>query len=449
MSRGFQRAGVPALDAVLARLDALVNLERADRSRGTPGAAAIRRVDLEPARDLLARLGAPERRFRAVHVAGTKGKGSVAALVAQGLARAGFQVGLYTSPHVERVHERVQLGGALQAIDDTALAIHLARALDVRDAAVRESTAARDATWFDTLTAAAFDAFAAAGVAWAVVEVGLGGRLDSTNALDGEVCLVTNIDLEHTAILGDTRAAIAAEKGGIFKRGAACLTGVQPGDAEAGDVLERAAAAVGAALVRVPQAGPLAARNRALARAVLDALWARGVRAGEKRIGGHLLPDGALPGLPGRLERRLAEGVPVVLDGAHVPSSLRAVLDELEADSELPGFPVAVFGTARDKDLVGLLKALRGRVDRVFCTSTGTGPARTPEELLRGAAELGMAAEAVSSPADALRAALGRAQPDGWVLVTGSLHLVGAVRGLLPPPRPEDHACSRSSPTSS
>jgi dihydrofolate synthase/folylpolyglutamate synthase len=231
-----------------------------------------------------------------------------------------------------------------------------------------------------------------------------------------------------------------------------------------GDELARAARAVGAQLERVPQAGTLAERNAALARAALDALGRRGVvgpaagdggagsiaGGGSKlgTVGGHLLAEGALPGLPGRLERRDVQGVPVVLDGAHVPSSLRAVLAELEGAPGLSARPVVVFGTARDKDAAGLLKALRGRVDRVLCTSTGAGPVRTPEELLRVAAEVGVEAQAVSAPRDALLAALGRAHPDGWVLVTGSLHLVGAVRGQVVPAS-EDSACSRSSPTCS
>jgi len=457
MSRGFQPRGVPELDAALARLDALVDLERLDRSKAaldapgstaSTGVAAIRRVGLDPIRDLLARLGDPQRRFRAVHVAGTKGKGSVTALVALGLRRAGRSVGLYTSPHVEFVGERVHVDGAPLA--DTKLAVHLHRALDARAAAVAEGTAARDATWFDTLTAAAFDAFAAAGVAWAAVEVGLGGRLDSTNALDGEVCVVTNVDLEHTAILGDTRAAIAAEKAGIFKAGAALLTGIAADDAEAMPALRRAAERAGAdpaAIVHVPQQGTLAERNAALARAVLDALGARDATvpaphasAAEALTGALIGPD-EVPRLPGRLERRASDGVPVVLDGAHVASSLRAVLAELEGAEGLSGPLSVVLGMARDKDAVALLKELRGRVDRVLCTSTGTGPVRTPEELRRAAAELGMAAEPVVRPADALRAAIGRARPEGWVLVTGSLHLVGAVRGLLPPATAEDHAC--------
>src|SRR5208283_3282076 len=195
------------LAAAMARLDALTDWERRPRSR--------MRVGLEPARDLAARLGDPEKAFRAVHVGGTKGKGSVSALIEAALVRAGLSVGRYGSPHVERVTERVSLQG--RDVDPARLARGLDLTLDAYEAARREGTAAAGATWFDCLTLAAFAIFREAGVEWAVVEVGLGGRLDSTNVVNGEIAIVTNIGLEHTEILGSTRAAIAREKVGVLK----------------------------------------------------------------------------------------------------------------------------------------------------------------------------------------------------------------------------------------
>ena len=198
------------LARILARLDTLVDWEKRDRSPGM-------RRGLAPMEDLMARLGSPQASFRAVHVAGTKGKGSTASLIAAGLARAGFSVGLYTSPHVDRVEERVRVDGRDVAAGELAEALE--RAFDAREAAVAGDTAADEATWFDLLTAAAFLVFQRRGVDWAVVECGLGGRLDSTNVVHGEVCVVTNIDLEHTAVLGNCFADIAREKGGIVKPG--------------------------------------------------------------------------------------------------------------------------------------------------------------------------------------------------------------------------------------
>ena len=248
----------PTLAPALQRLEGRVDWEK--RRRGAM------RVDLAPARDLCARLGDPQRACRVVHVAGTKGKGSVAAAVAAGLRAAGERVGLYTSPHVEVLHERVRIEGA--PIEDAPLALALTRALDARDAAEAEDTPGRDATWFDLVTVAAFDAFRAAGCSFAVIEVGLGGRLDSTNVVEPEVTVITNIDLEHTQILGQTRAAIAAEKAGIVKPGVPLVHGVAavPED-DPRAVVERHAARHAASSTFVPPGASIDADNLALARA--------------------------------------------------------------------------------------------------------------------------------------------------------------------------------------
>ena len=156
------------LKQAMARLDALTDWERRPRK--------FMRVGLEPMQDLAARLGNPQRAFRAVHVAGTKGKGSVSALIEAALARAGLKAGRYASPHVESVTERVTLQG--RNVNEGALARALTQALDAYEAGRRARTAAAEATWFDLLTAAAFLIFREAGLDWAVVEVGLGGRLD-------------------------------------------------------------------------------------------------------------------------------------------------------------------------------------------------------------------------------------------------------------------------------
>ncbi|MFZ0605211.1 MAG: Mur ligase family protein, partial [Roseiarcus sp.] len=218
-----------------ARLDALTDWER--RPRNTM------RVGLEPMQDLARRLGDPQKSFRAIHVAGTKGKGSVSALIEAALAHAGLRVGRYASPHVERITERVSVQG--RDVDEPTLARALDRALDGYEAARAAGTPAANATWFDLLTASAFLIFREAAVEWAVVEVGLGGRLDSTNIVDGEIAVVTNIALEHTEILGHTRAAIAGEKVGILKPGAVLVTTLGDDD-EAGRVVQARAGELGA-----------------------------------------------------------------------------------------------------------------------------------------------------------------------------------------------------------
>ncbi|RBP04046.1 dihydrofolate synthase/folylpolyglutamate synthase [Roseiarcus fermentans] len=421
----------PKLAAAMARLDTLTDWERRPRNR--------MRVGLEPARDLAARLGEPHERFRAVHVAGSKGKGSVSALIEAGLAHAGLTVGRYGSPHVEHVTERVSLGG--HDVDPETLAVALTKVLDAYEAARREGTAAAEATWFDLLTLAAFVIFREAAIEWAVVEVGLGGRLDSTNIVDGEIAVVTNIGLEHTEILGDTRAKIAGEKAGIVKPGAVVATTLRPDD-EAGRVIAARADALGCALV-VSEAGEgatLAETNAALAGAVLDALGRRGVtgRAGEA-VGARLL-DGdtrARARLVGRMERFSLAGTPrplkVVLDGAHVPFNIAAVLRDLGREPDLAGPCVAVVALARDKDAPGFLAELGRRATVLVCADAPSAARGRPAAELRAiAASLGIDSEAEP---DARRAFLRGAElarrSGGWLLVTGSLYLVGALRGEL------------------
>jgi dihydrofolate synthase/folylpolyglutamate synthase len=424
------------LERALRRLDALVDWERRDR-RGM-------RIGLDPARDLMERLGHPERAFRAVHVTGTKGKGSTSSLVATALSRAGHRTGLYTSPHVERIHERVRVDGC--EIGDEALAEGLEAALGAREAAISERTPADEATWFDLVTAAAFRHFARQRCAWAVVEVGIGGRLDSTNVVHGEVCVVTNVGLEHTQVLGPTRAHIAREKGGILKPGATLVTGVpeRGGDGrpdEAGQVLEQLAAGLGVPLVRPAcEARKLAERNAALAGLALDELGRRGVRGADGApISAASLDAAARDAarLAARQELCWRGRVPVLLDAAHVAGSFTAVLDEAAADPRLPGRPVVVLALGREKPAGEVLKALAGRADRLVCTTVASGPLRAAAHLHEEASRAGIAAETAADPADALTRACELAGPGGWVLATGSFHLVGALRPNLDP-RPSD-----------
>jgi len=412
------------LSAALRRLDGLVDWEKRARGGGRM------RVDVEPMRDLMARLEEPQRRFRSVHVAGTKGKGSVAALIAHGRTRAGRRVGLYTSPHVERIQERISIAGS--PIEDGVLAGVLERALAARELARDSGSPAAAATWFDVLTAAAFLAFADAGLDEVVVECGLGGRLDSTNVLPPGPCVITNIDLEHTAILGATRAAIAREKAGILAPGAWLVSGAGEPDDEAEAAIEEVARDLAVPVLREPaRGGTIAERNRRLATRVLEEIAAR--EGGDSGVAPVLDEDAvAMARLPGRLESCRYGDVEVVLDGAHVAASVDAVLGELlEGRAQVP--PVVVLGLGREKDSERILKVLRGRVDRVVCTSLGDGPYRSAEDLCAIAAEVGLTAEAAVPPGAALDRALEIVKPNGWILVTGSLHLVGAVRGLVRP----------------
>jgi dihydrofolate synthase/folylpolyglutamate synthase len=433
------------LGAALERLDALVDWERRDRD------ASMRR-GIDPAADLLERLGSPHRRFRSVHVAGTKGKGTTSALVAAGLVRAGIRTALYTSPHVDRVHERVRIDG--EDVGDETLAAALERALDARARAVEDGGPGAQSTWFDVLTAAAFTIFAEQEVAWAVVECGLGGRLDSTNVLSADVCVVTNVDLEHTAVLGSTRAAIAREKGGILKRGATLITGALAdplfaaadpalGADDPAPVLDAIARELRCPVLRPSSLAPtMLGRDVDLAGLVLDELGARGVKGADGwPVGRGLLSRSTIEAarLPGRLEKHRVGRIPLVIDGAHVASSVRMVLDELAADPELEGPPVVVLALGRDKNAPEILKVLAGRTDRVLCTTVSSGPLLAAHTLTAEAKQAGLGAETAADPRDAFVRALELAADGRWVLVLGSFYLAGAVRALLraeSPPSP-------------
>ncbi len=407
------------LTQVLRRLDGRVDWEQRDRSAGM-------RVGLDPIRRLCLALGSPEQRLRVVHLAGSKGKGSTAAWIAAGLAARGERVGRYGSPHVERINERVVIEG--EPIADEPWAGALERTLAAEDA---RGASEEPATWFDLVTAAGFLALAEAGLTWAVIEVGLGGRLDSTNVVSPEMTVITTIELEHVEVLGDTREKIAAEKAGILKPGVPAMCGLHPED-PAAQVIAARAGAVGAVLLYLAQVerSGFPEFNRDLAFEVLGRLDA------QRRAAGEPVPhvedaDLVEPRLPARLERfgPLA-GVPIVLDGAHTPDSLEGVLDVLGQDSSLPGRPSVVFGTARAKDADAMLKLLAGRADRVFCTSLDPTLYFSSEELVAKASELGLEALNASDPWTAVLAGV-EESAGRWLLVTGSLHLAGALRPEL------------------
>ncbi len=431
------------LARVLAKYDRLVDWERRDRS--------TMKVDIARFRDLLHRLNNPQKKFRAIHIAGTKGKGSVGALIEAGLHRAGLACGRFSSPHVERITERVTFGG--QEISESMLARMLNCAWLIRERAWFHSEPGRNTTRFDLETLAAILAFVEAKVNWAVIECGLGGRTDSTNVIDGEVCVLTNVDLEHTAVLGSSHSEIAFQKVGILKRGATMIAGVAP-DSAAGQIVSAEAQKLGCPLVFcLGRPGETIAEiNTRLAKNVLDEIGRRSFMAedsrfSKRRIGGWLLDEATQlrACLPGRMEGfelpvsgditgpRNRKSIPVILDGAHVPFNLAAVLRDLRRIPELAGFFAVVFGAGRDKQAFAMLDLLKqNRVDAVLCTKAASDVrAWTSHELRHFAEELGLATEDIPEPRAALMRAFALVAGRGWVLVTGSLRLVGEIRSII------------------
>jgi dihydrofolate synthase/folylpolyglutamate synthase len=409
------------------------------------GEHAGMRPGLERIETLLEALGNPERRYTLVQVAGTNGKGSVAAMLAAILKADGRRVGLYTSPHLVSFRERIRVDGEAIAEDDVA---------DGFDA-IATLVARLDATMFEASTALALDHFAREAVDVAVLEVGLGGRLDATTVGTPAVTALTRIDLDHQEVLGATLAAIAAEKAAIIRSGVAVSAAQAP---EATDVLIARAAAVGVPLLMEGRELSVRVRARDLDAQTIDAAGP-GWRLEGLRLPllGVYQPSNALVALaaaralgvraaslhaglsharwPGRFEVLRARDRIVVLDGAHNPAgaaALAASLAEWFGNTPL----TLVFGALRDKDAPGMLAALAPRARRLIFTASSSPRAARPEAL-RDAAPAGATVELADSAAEAL--ALAAREPRTPILcVAGSLSLLGdvlrATRGDKPCP---------------
>ncbi len=425
--------------AALPRLDALVDWERRDRT-------AAMRVSMAPMRDLLQRLGEPQRRRPLVHVTGTKGKGSTLAFVEAGLTAEGVRTALFTSPHVESVTERLRI--AREPIAAAAFATAIEHTLAARAAAASAGTPGGDSTWFDVVTAASAAAADASGAEVWLVEVGLGGRLDSTNAFETHASGIVSIELEHTAVLGDTRPAIAVEKAGIARAGRALVVGLEPHDPAAVAIAE-VARARGARVVWCPPSGDIDARNRRLAARLLRELadatptdathvdWPRVQSAADRASAAVASGALATPRLPGRFEIWRVRGgsaeteVAVVLDGAHVPESVALVLAQLEARGHRAPFEV-VFSCRPDKRSGAMLEVLRAHTAGLVVTAIDADHAAHLPELEASARRCGHDVRVERDPVAALEVALAAARANGrTVLVTGSLHLLGPVRRHL------------------
>lgn len=403
---------------------------------------------------LLARLGDPQNSYPSVLVAGTNGKGSTAAFLASILRAAGIRTGLYTSPHLVRFEERITVDGEIIPPEETARLVSLVHE-QVEQMVARGGETER-LSFFETATAMAFRHFQDRQVDLAVVEVGMGGRLDATNVVDAISCLITPIDLDHREHLGSTVGAIAWEKAGILKAGGRAITA--PQSPEALEVLKRAAAVRGATLVEldqiwrvvegtgdaltlVPAADParrlenltlaLAGRhqrtNAALAVAAATRLPNFQERISEEAIRRGL----AEARWPGRCE--VVDGRPtLLLDGAHNPASARALRHFLVENYTSKGKKVVmIFGAMQDKDITGMMEVLFPCASRVILTRAETPRAADPVVLESLGRRFKTPAVRAPGLAPALSAARDEAGPDGVVCVTGSLYLVGDVKTLL------------------
>jgi dihydrofolate synthase/folylpolyglutamate synthase len=403
------------------------------------------RLGLESMRAACAHFGHPERAFPAVHIAGTNGKGSVSAMV-EAIARVGrgAKTGLYTSPHLCRFAERIQVGGT--PLDDAALAALLTDVL----------RRAPDLSFFEAATLAAFVAFREANVDVAVLEVGIGGRLDATNVIPPpRAAAITRIAFDHTDKLGDTLVAIAREKAGIAKPGVPIALGAVPDEVHR--AIEEVANAAGARIVRAdtdPAARALVDRS-ALAlhgahqreNAKVACVVARLAFGAHSGAGGHAVEPAILDGLarvrwPGRLERIAARGTSFLLDAAHNPDGAEALAHELARASEpevaqiaptaRPGARTLVFGALEEKPWPEMLDRLAPLFAHrlYFAPRVGGGRAATPPALL-AARHTGHAFPTEAALDAVLDEAAALAGATGEVVVTGSIFLVGSARALL------------------
>lgn len=411
------------------------------------------KLGLENVTRLLERLGRPQDSFPSVQIAGTNGKGSTAAML-EGITRAaGLRAGLYTSPHLVSVTERVRVGG--REVTREEFARHATRVRAASEEVERESGALP--TFFEQVTGVALSAFAEAKVELAILETGLGGRLDATTAAGARWVAVTPVALDHQEYLGSTLAEIAAEKAAIIRPGVRSAV-VAPQETEALEVIRARCRECGVeprmtsddiavdeadadgrlrvsirtaraeyAGVRLALRGRHQLTNAATAVALAESLADDGLTVSRA----HVVEGLETAEHAGRLELQTRGGHRLLFDGAHNPAGARALRDYLE---EFAGGPVTlVFGAMRDKQLEEMGRALFPAARHLVLTEPKNARAATVEELLRAVPVPPSSSTIALAPSsrDALAVARTHTEPGGLVCVTGSLYLVGEVKGLL------------------
>lgn len=427
-------------------LDGLINRERT-------GDYVYERLDLRPVEALLDAIGRPQDALSVVHVAGSKGKGSTCLLIEAILGALGERVGTFTSPHLESWIERFRVGG--HEIDETSLVAATERVRPAVDA-LREGPVETRPSFFDATAAIAFVSFAGAEVDRAVIEVGLGGRLDSTNVVQPAVTCITSIELEHTDKLGPTEAAIAGEKAGILKSGVPAVLGVLQADAE--EVIRKRAEQVGAPVwarggffdVHAVPAGPTSQRirfesrgwepieamlpfpgaaavaNAALAIACVRALGVHPEAAVREAVQRGL----ARAVLPGRIEI-LRDDPAVIIDAAHTERSARVVVDVLTTLA--PAGYDLLFSISTDKNVDAVLAVLLPGARRIWLTRADALRSCDPGDLEKKVRALRpeLRVDVVLDPVEAALSARSALPGGGRLCAVGSVYLAGIARRVL------------------
>jgi len=438
------------------------------RELASPRQARVQKFDLQNISTLAKLMGHPERRSPCVQIAGTNGKGSTAAMLESILRAAGLRTGLYTSPHLERINERIRIDG--EPISDAEFAASFDRVRQNIESAMASSALSAHPTFFECLTAIAFDAFAQAGVEFAVYEVGMGGRLDATSVVIPEVAVITQIDFDHEAYLGHSLEEIAREKAGIIKPNATVITAVERYEARA--VIARRCEEQRARLfeldglwkiselrsddgfyhicaewfrddsivnLSLPLPGKFQVRNALTAAATAGILAERGFSITWPAVEQGI----AIVRWPGRLEK-VSEHPAIYLDGAHNPAAareLRNFWDENFGHRRI----ILIYGAMRDKAVDEIAGLLFPRASHVILTQPNQSRAISVEVLSQIACHHAANCESTADATAAINRAIALAKPQDAIFITGSLYLVGEARsisrrrstvGELPPASP-------------
>ncbi len=405
---------------------------------------------------LLSLVGNPHKKVPTVHIAGTKGKGSTATMLAKMLEVNDYTVGLYTSPHVVHLHERITVNSKM--ISEREMLGLLNRIY----APVEKIAKAEKVTFFEIMTALAFMHFVDADADIAVIETGMGGRLDSTNVIRPEVVGITSLSIDHQYQLGETIGSIAKEKAGVFKRGVPVVTVEQ--DPDAMRVLKSCASAVRAPLsvtgddidfsqrfetsredgphtriclttptskfehLRVPLHGKHQAINCGLALAMLDKLKASGYEIDDEKATEGLNEVS----LTGRMEM-ICDDPRIMIDAAHNAASIRALIHAIGQNIPYDSM-VVIFGCNRDKDVEGMLRQLQYGADKVIFTRSASAKAMSPEDLAEMYTEIcGKMYQTATSLGGALQLAKNAVDKEDLICITGSFYLIGQAKTRFQP----------------
>lgn len=395
---------------------------------------------------LLLSAGSPQESFRSVHVAGTNGKGSTSAMIESILRTSGVTTGLFTSPHLVSFTERIRINGVEISEGEV-----IALAAEVREIA---DAAGLSPTFFEVVTAMAFLHFKRAGVQWAVIETGLGGRLDSTNVIHPEVSVITPVSIDHCEFLGNSMKEIAGEKAGIIKKNVPVVCGPQTTEA-------LAVLAAKAREKSSPLFGYGADFHSRMDSESFDGITFTYRGKSEYRglvlplAGGHQIVNASLairtvellsdryPDLrcdvrgglaavkwPGRLEL-IREDPPVLIDGAHNPDAAAVLSNHLKKMLSAYKKIVLVIGIMADKDIDGIMRELLPVASEIICTAASYGRAASAESLSEHAASLGFASRKTDDLSGALSLAEELCGPDDIIVVTGSFYTIGETREIL------------------